>query len=168
MKKSLLKAFCLLGIVFVSPSLSAQESEGFQWIKSIFNKDDSDQNEKPEGKFLQSLRENNKSKRNESHIRDSKSFGKLVIDNEQIKEIRESFRTAITDQAERFKQLIESLDGSTEDNKESLRESLKSLRTEWLESLKVNREEFRLRIKDIRNEFENDREDILDSNEGDE
>jgi len=42
------------------------------------------------------------------------------------------------------------------------------LRTEWLESLKANREEFRLRIKDIRNEFENDREDILDSNEGDE
>ena len=110
--------------------------------------------------------ENIKSKRNESQIRDNKSFGKLVADDEQIKEIRESFRTAITDQAERFKQLIESLDGSTEDNKESLRESLKSLRTEWLESLKVNREEFRLRIKKIRNEFENDREDNLDSNEG--
>ena len=68
----------------------------------------------------------------------------------------------------RFKQLIESLDGSTKDNKESLRESLKSLRTKWLESLKVNREEFCLRIKEIRNEFKNDREDILDSNEGDE
>ena len=51
MKKSLIKAFCLLGIVFVSPSLSAQESEGFSWIKSIFNKDDSDQNEKPEVNF---------------------------------------------------------------------------------------------------------------------
>ena len=51
MKKSLLKAFCLLGIVFVSPSLSAQESEGFPWSKSIFNKDDSDQNEKPEVNF---------------------------------------------------------------------------------------------------------------------
>ena len=48
MKKPLLKAFCLLGIVFVSPSLSAQESEGFPWIKSIFNKDDSGQNEKSE------------------------------------------------------------------------------------------------------------------------
>ena len=107
-------------------------------------------------------------KRNESQIRDNKSFRKLVANDEQIKEIRESFRTAITDQAEIFKQLIESLDGSTEDNKESLRENLKSLRTEWLESLKVNREEFRLRIKEIRNEFENDREDILDSNEGDE
>ena len=51
MKKSLLKAFCLIGIVFVSPSLSSQESEGFPWIKSIFNKDDSDQNEKPEVNF---------------------------------------------------------------------------------------------------------------------
>ena len=51
MKKPLLKAFCLLGIVFVSPSLSAQESEGFPWIKSIFNKDDSDQNEKSEVNF---------------------------------------------------------------------------------------------------------------------
>ena len=51
MKKSLLRAFCLLGIVFVRPSLSAQESEGFPWIKSIFNKDDSDQNEKPEVNF---------------------------------------------------------------------------------------------------------------------
>ena len=58
-----------------------------------------------------------KSKRNESQIRDNKSFGKLVADDEQIKEIRESFRTAITDQAERFKQLIESLDGSTEDKR---------------------------------------------------
>ena len=48
MKKSLLEAFCILGIVFASPSLSAQESEGFSWIKSIFNKDDSDENEKPE------------------------------------------------------------------------------------------------------------------------
>ena len=174
MKKSLLKAFCLLGIVFVSPSLSAQESEDFPWIKSIFNKDDSDQNEKPEVNFgevserMKIAFENIKSKRNVSQIRDNKSFGKLVVDDEQIKEIRESFRTAITDQAERFKQLIESLDGSTEDNKESLRESLKSLRTEWLESLKVNREEFCLRIKEIRNEFKNDREDILDSNEGDE
>ena len=51
MKKSLLRAFCLLDIVFVRPSLSAQESEGFPWIKSIFNKDDSDQNEKPEVNF---------------------------------------------------------------------------------------------------------------------
>ena len=51
MKKTLLKAFCLLGIVFVSPSLSSQESEGFSWIKSIFNKDDSYQNEKPEVNF---------------------------------------------------------------------------------------------------------------------
>tara|TARA_B100000700_G_scaffold215814_1_gene237218 strand:+ start:2246 stop:2791 length:546 start_codon:yes stop_codon:yes gene_type:complete len=173
MKKSFLKAFCLFGIVFVSPYLSAQESEGFSWIKSIFNKDDSDQNEKPEVNFgevsegMKIAFEKIKSKRNESQIRDTKSFGKLVADDEQIKEIRESFRTAITDQAERFKQLIESLDGSTEDNKESLRENLKSLRTEWFESLKANREEFRLRIKEIRNEFENDREDILDSNEGD-
>jgi len=30
-----------------------------------------------------------------------------------------------------------------------------------------NRDEFRLRIKEIRNEFENDRDDILDLNEGD-
>ena len=51
MKKTLLKAFCLLGIVFVSPSLSAQESEGFPCIKSIFNKDDSGQNEKSEVNF---------------------------------------------------------------------------------------------------------------------
>ena len=173
MKKSFLKAFCLFGIVFVSPYLSAQESEGFSWIKSIFDKDDSDQNEKPKVNFgevserMKIAFEKIKSKRNESQIKGTKSFGKLVADDEQIKEIRESFRTAITDQAERFKQLIESLDGSTEDNKESLRENLKSLRTEWFESLKANREEFRLRIKEIRNEFENDREDILDSNEGD-
>ena len=51
MTKSLLKAFCLLGIVFFSPSLSAQESEGFPWIKSIFNKEDSGQNEKSEVNF---------------------------------------------------------------------------------------------------------------------
>ena len=91
MKKSLLKAFCLLGIVFVSPSLSSQESEGFSWVKSIFNKDDSDQNKKTELNFAEVSErmkitfENIKSKRNESQIRDNKSFGKLVADDEQLR-----------------------------------------------------------------------------------
>jgi len=90
-KKSLLKAFCLLGIVFVSPSLSSQESEGFSWVKSIFNKDDSDQNKKTELNFAEVSErmkitfENIKSKRNESQIRDNKSFGKLVADDEQLR-----------------------------------------------------------------------------------
>ena len=51
MKKPFLKALCLFSIVYVIPSLSAQESEGFSWIKTILNKDDSDQNEKPELNF---------------------------------------------------------------------------------------------------------------------
>ena len=65
------------------------------------------------------------------------------------------------------KRFTSKLKDASDEDKDGLREQMKSLRTDWLESMKGNREEVRERIKEIREEFKNKRDDVIDANEED-
>ena len=78
------------------------------------------------------------------------AFGKLVRDDEKIKELREAFQAAAKDQHQKVK---------------DLHGQLKGLRKDWFENMKGNREEVRARLKEIREEFKNKRDEVIDANE---
>ena len=95
------------------------------------------------------------------------AFGKLVRDDEKVKELRESFKAAAKEQHENVKGLHKQLKDASDEDKDGLREQLKGLRTEWVENMKSNREEWRARIKEIREEFKNKRDEVIDANDDD-
>jgi len=95
------------------------------------------------------------------------AFGKLVRDDEKIKELRESFKSAAKEQHEKVKDLHKQLKDASDEDKDGLREQLKGLRTDWVEGMKGNREEVRARLKEIREEFKNKRDEVIDANDDD-
>ena len=95
------------------------------------------------------------------------AFGKLVRDDEKIKELRDAFHTAAKEQHAKVKDLHKQLKDASDEDKDGLREQLKGMRTEWVENMKGNREEVRARIKEIREEFKNKRDEVIDANDDD-
>ena len=95
-----------------------------------------------------------------------RAFGKLVRDDEKIKELRDAFKAASKEQHEKVKNLHGQLKDASDEEKDGLREQLKGLRGEWVENMKGNREEVRARLKEIREEFKNKRDDVIDANDG--
>ena len=73
------------------------------------------------------------------------AFGKLVRDDEKIKELRDAFKAAAKEQHEKVKGLHKQLKDATDEDKDGLREQLKGLRADWVESMKGNSEEVRTR-----------------------
>ena len=95
------------------------------------------------------------------------AFGKLVRDDEKIKELRDAFKAAAKEQHEKVKGLHKQLKDASDEDKDGLREQLKGLRTDWVEGMKGNREEVRARLKEIREEFKNKRDEVIDANDDD-
>ena len=95
------------------------------------------------------------------------AFGKLVLDDEKIKELQESFKAAAKEQHAKVKDLHKQLKDASDDDKDGLRDSLKGLRSDWVEGMKGNREEVRARLKEIREEFKNKRDEVIDANDDD-
>ena len=95
------------------------------------------------------------------------AFGKLVRDDEKVKELRESFKAAAKEQHEKVKALHKQLKDASDEDKDGLREQLKGLRKDWFENMKGNREEVRARLKEIREEFKNKRDEVIDANDDD-
>ena len=95
------------------------------------------------------------------------AFGKLVRDDEKIKELRESFKAAAKEQHQKTRDLHKQLKDASDEDKDGLREQLKGLRADWVEGMKGNREEVRARLKEIREEFKNKRDEVIDANDDD-
>ena len=93
------------------------------------------------------------------------AFGKLVRDDEKVKELRDAFKAAAKEQHEKVKGLHKQLKDASDEDKDGLREQLKGLRKDWFENMKGNREEVRARLKEIREEFKNKRDEVIDANE---
>lgn len=93
------------------------------------------------------------------------AFGKLVHDDEKIKELRESFKAAAKEQHQNIRDLHKQLKDASDEDKDGLREQLKGLRADWVEGMKGNQEEVRARLKEIREEFKNKRDEVIDAND---
>ena len=85
-------------------------------------------------------------------IKHGKAFGKLVRDDEKVKELREAFAAAAKNHHSKVKDLHKQFKDASDDDKAGLRDQLKNLRKDWFEGMKGNREEVRTRIKEIRDE----------------
>ena len=94
-----------------------------------------------------------------------KAFGKLVRDDEKVKELRESFAAAAKEHHSKVRDLHKQLKDASDEDKDGLRDQLKNLRKDWFEGMKGNREEVRTRIKEIRDEFKNKRDEVIDGND---
>ena len=97
-------------------------------------------------------------------LQKGRAFGKLVRDDEKVKELRDSFNAAAKEHHSQVKDLHKQLKDASDEDKEGLREQMKNLRKDWFENMKGNREEVRERIKDIREEFKNKRDEVIDAN----
>jgi len=95
------------------------------------------------------------------------AFGKLIHDDEKIKELRESFKAGAKEQHQKIRDLHKQLKDASDEDKDGLREQLKGLRVDWVEGMKGNREEVRARLKEIREEFKNKRDEVIDANDDD-
>ena len=93
------------------------------------------------------------------------AFGKLIRDDEKIKELRESFKAAAKEQHQKTRDLHKQLKDASDEDKDGLRDLLKGLRADWVEGMKGNREEVRARLKEIREEFKNKRDEVIDAND---
>ena len=93
-----------------------------------------------------------------------KAFGKLVRDDDKVKELRDSFAAAAKQHHSKVKVLHKQLKDASDEDKDWLRDQLKNLRKDWFEGMKGNREEVRTRIKEIRDEFKNKRDEVIDGN----
>ena len=96
-----------------------------------------------------------------------RAFGKLVRDDDKIKELRDAFKAAANEQHGKVKDLHKQLKDASDEDKDGLRELLKGLRADWVEGMKGNREEVRARLKEIREEFKNKRDEVIDANDDD-
>jgi len=91
-----------------------------------------------------------------------KAFGKIVRNDQKIKELRKAF-------AEASKKMKSGFDKSkfkdaTDEQKEALREKIKASRKDWEEASKKHRTEIRKRITEIKKEFANKRDKVIDGN----
>jgi hypothetical protein len=104
-------------------------------------------------------------------VRDSKkgghkkgsAFGKLVRDDDKIKELKEAFAAAAKKGHKGFDR--KAWKDATDDEKKALREKMAAGRKEWYEKMKTHREEVGKRIKEIRAEFKNNRDKVIDGND---
>ena len=91
------------------------------------------------------------------------AFGKLVLDDAKIKELREAFKEASKKHWAGFDR--DKWKDATDDEKKILREQMAASRKEWMETMKSHRTEVHARIKEIREEFKNKRDEVIDGNQ---
>jgi hypothetical protein len=102
-------------------------------------------------------------------IKDSKkrgrggAFGKLVRDDEKLKELRKAFDEVAKKQGPKFDRAA--WKDASDDEKAALREKMAEGRKEWAEKVKAHRIEVSKRLKEIRKEFANKRDPVIDGNQ---
>jgi len=91
-----------------------------------------------------------------------KAFGKLVRNDDKIKELRKEFDAA----AKKIKGGFDKSKwkNATDEQKAALREKMKEAHKDWAETTKKHRAEVRKRIEEIRKEFKNNRDKVIDGN----
>ncbi len=91
-----------------------------------------------------------------------RAFGKLVRDDEKIKELRKNFSEASKKMKGNFDK--SKFKDATDDQKAALRDQMKATHKEWAENAKKHRAEIRQRIAEIKKEFANKRDKVIDGN----
>jgi len=91
-----------------------------------------------------------------------RAFGKLVRDDEKIKELKKDFDAA-SDKIKGDFDKSKFKDASDEE-RAALRDKMKAAHKEWYEMAKKHREEVRKRMTEIRKEFANKRDKVIDGN----
>jgi len=91
-----------------------------------------------------------------------RAWGKLVRNDEKIKELKKDFEKA----SEKIKLGFDKSKwkDSTDEQKEALREKMRAARKEWEVLAKKHKEEVRKRMVEIRKEFANKRDKVIDGN----
>ena len=89
-------------------------------------------------------------------------FGKLVRNDEKIKELKKEFAAATEKIKGKFDR--KKFKDATDEEKAALRDKLRASRKEWEVAMKAHRVEVGKRIKEIREEFKNNRDKVIEGN----
>ncbi len=89
-------------------------------------------------------------------------FGKLVRNDEKIKELKKEFAKATDKIKGKFDR--KKFKDATDEEKAALRDKMRASRKEWEAAMKTHRIEVGKRMKEIREEFKNNRDKIIDGN----
>ena len=89
-------------------------------------------------------------------------FGKLVRNDDKIKDLKKEFEVASKKLKGKFDR--KQFKDATEEQKAALRDKIRATRKEWEELMKQHRVEVGKRIREIRKEFKNNRDKIIDMN----
>ena len=89
-------------------------------------------------------------------------FGKLIQNDEKIKELKKDFAEASKKIKGKFDR--KQWKDATDDEKAALRDKIKTSRKDWESAMKEHRKEVGARIKEIREEFKNKRDAVIDGN----
>lgn len=91
-----------------------------------------------------------------------KAFGKLVRDDEKVKELRKEFSEAAKKMKGKFDK--SKFKDATDEERTALRDKMKEAHKEMHELTKKHREEVKKRISEIKKEFANKRDKVIDGN----
>ena len=89
-------------------------------------------------------------------------FGKLVRNDEKIKELKKQFADAANKIKGKFDR--KKFKDATDEEKAALRDKLRASRKEWEVAMKAHRVEVGKRMKEIREEFKNNRDKVIEGN----
>ncbi len=89
-------------------------------------------------------------------------FGKLVRNDEKIKELKKEFAKATDKIKGKFDR--KKFKDATDEEKAALRDKIRASRKEWEAAMKAHRVEVGKRMREIRLEFKNNRDKVIDGN----
>jgi len=89
-------------------------------------------------------------------------FGKLVRNDEKIKELKKDFAAAADKIKGKFDR--KKFKDATDEDKAALRDKMRAARKEWETAMKAHRVEVGKRMKEIRGEFKNNRDKVIEGN----
>ena len=89
-------------------------------------------------------------------------FGKLVRNDEKIKELKKDFAAAADKIKGKFDR--KKFKDATDEDKAALRDKMRAARKEWETAMKAHRVEVGKRMREIREEFKNNRDKVIEGN----
>ncbi len=151
----------MLALVFCVTTVDARPDKGGKPRKERVSKEELKKRWEAAKKKRDAKRGDAK-KKGHKHKGPRGEFGKVVRNDEKIKELKKEFAKVADKIKGKFDR--KKFKDATDEEKAALRDKMRASRKEWEAAMKTHRIEVGKRMKEIREEFKNNRDKIIDGN----
>ena len=151
----------MLALVFCVTTVDARPDKGGKPRKEKVSKEELKKRWEAAKKKRDAKRGDAK-KKGHKHKGPRGEFGKLVRNDEKIKELKKEFAAATEKIKGKFDR--KKFKDATDEEKAALRDKLRASRKEWETAMKSHRVEVGKRMREIREEFKNNRDKVIEGN----